>query len=87
MCGFVIAPSVAFCARPDEHQAIISNVRNLLEALDFIGQPIEQADKAALTAAISADSRVESIRMIRRTLNKYVLARITINPEDRVSVA
>jgi len=86
MCAFAIAPSVAFCASSDEHQAITSNVRDLLEALDFIGQPIEQADKSALVAAISAPDPAESLRTIQSILNKYVLARITINPEGRVSV-
>jgi hypothetical protein len=85
-CAFVVAPGAVFCANSDEHQAITSNVRNLLEALDFIGQPIEQADKSALFAAISALDPAESLRAIRRILSKYVLAWITINPESRVSV-
>jgi hypothetical protein len=87
MCAFALAPSVAFSARSDEHQAITSNVKNLLEALDFIGQPIEPGDKSALSTAISAPDPAESLRGIRRVLSKYVLARITINPESRVNVA
>jgi hypothetical protein len=84
--AFAILPSVAFSASSDDHQAIVSNVRTLIETLDLIGQPLEQEDRSALAAATSAYDPADSLRSIRNILSRYVLARITLNPESRVSV-
>lgn len=86
VCSFALGPSVAFCLNVEEHQAIGSNVARLIDTLDYLGQPIEPGDKKLIAAAIASPDKLRGLNSVRATLAKYVLARMTINPESRVSV-
>jgi hypothetical protein len=85
MSTLALGPSFAFSLNVDDHQAIASNVERLIETLDYLGQPIEPGDKTLIVAAISTPDKLAGLRTVRSVLKKYVLARITINPESRVS--
>lgn len=63
-------------------QPLASNVRRLLRTLDAIGYPLEPESTQAISAAIESQQATE----IQRVLDPHVLAVVTINPEERVSV-
>jgi hypothetical protein len=66
-----------------EAQPLGSNVRRLVEALDALGEPLEKDVREAVMAAIPAQDAAE----IQRVIDSHVLAVVTINPEERVSVS
>lgn len=61
-------------------QPLASNAARLLQALEFLGQPLAGLSESELGAAIQA----EDAAAIRRLLDPYVLAVVSINPESRV---
>lgn len=63
-------------------QPLASNVRRLRQALDSLGHPLPQNASAAITASLESGKSAP----IQRALDAHVLAVVTINPEQRVSV-
>jgi hypothetical protein len=63
-------------------QPLASNVSRLLQALEFLGQPLPGLALSELQAAIQA----EDAGSIHRLLDPHVLAVVGINPESRVRV-
>lgn len=70
-----------------EFQPLVSQAKRVIEALQYVGAPISAADQSALTQAFAATDTEKAIRDIQRTLDRYVLAAVHINPESRVKVA
>ncbi len=66
-----------------EGQPLAANAGRLLEALQFLGNPLSAETTAALKAAITARDG----RKIQEVLDPQVLLQVTINPESRVKVA
>jgi hypothetical protein len=63
-------------------QPLASNVSRLLQALEFLGQPLLGLALSELQSAIQA----EDAGSIHRLLDPHVLALVGINPESRVRV-
>jgi len=69
-----------------ELQPLTAQVRRLIEAMDYLGAPIKQADKTALEKAANETDAAKARRSVQDTLDKYCLFDININPESRVRV-
>lgn len=69
-----------------ELQPLTAQVSRLIEAMDYLGAPIKQADREALEKASNETDAVKARRAIQDTLDKYCLFDIHINPESRVKV-
>ncbi|HMB29773.1 MAG TPA: hypothetical protein VKS99_16800, partial [Blastocatellia bacterium] len=69
-----------------ELQPLTAQVRRLIEAMDYLGAPIKQADREALEKASNETDAAKARRSIQDTLDKYCLFDIHINPESRVRV-
>jgi hypothetical protein len=69
-----------------ELQPLTAQVSRLIEALDYLGAPIKQADKTALEKAGNETDAAKARRSVQDTLDKYCLFDININPESRVRV-
>src|SRR5499426_327781 len=69
-----------------ELQPLTAQVRRLMEAMDYLGAPIKQAEREALEKASNETDAAKARRSIQDTLDKYCLFDIHINPESRVRV-
>ena len=69
-----------------ERQPFLAALKQLLEALEALGQPIRLEDRRLLAAAFGLSRSAELAAEVRRILAKYVLLKVSINPEGRVSV-
>ncbi len=65
-----------------EGQPLISNVRRMLQTLELLGQPLPPETVAAVDQAMQTGDSVQ----VQHSLDSQVLAVVTINPEERVSV-
>ncbi len=70
-----------------ELQPITAQVKRLIEAMDYLGAPLNAADKQTLDKAINDTDAPRARRTIQDVLDKYCLLDIHINPESRVKVA
>jgi hypothetical protein len=69
-----------------ELQPLTAQVRRLIEAMDYLGAPIKQADKTALEKAGDETNVAKARRSVQDALDKYCLFDVHINPESRVRV-
>jgi hypothetical protein len=69
-----------------EVQPLVAQVRRLVEAMDYLGEPFSPADKQALERAAEADTEAQAITRIQEILDRRVLVYVDISPESRVSV-
>jgi hypothetical protein len=67
-------------------QPLAQQARRLDTALNYLGQPLDPADRQAIDAAVASADEAAAVRQIQTALDKYVLAVVRINPESRVSV-
>ena len=70
-----------------ELQPLVAQVRRVLEAADYLGSPLDAADRKALDAAFKKSDADEGSEAIQRVLDKHCLFGVNINPESRVKVA
>ena len=63
-----------------EGQPLAANVERLLQALEFLGAPLD----AATVEALGKQIRQQDARQIQETLDRHVLVQVTLNPEARV---
>ena len=70
-----------------ELQPLVAQVRRVIEATDYLGTPLSDADKQALETAFKESDADEAGEAIQRVLDKYCLFGVDINPESRVKVA
>src|SRR5688500_9515067 len=68
-------------ARKVALQPLAAQVQRLVEALDFLGNPLRGADKAALSAAAKDQGGVEGIQSV---LDKHCLAGVRIKAADKL---
>lgn len=87
VCGFA-SPIAAQMKMDDEIelQPLVAQVKRLVEAMDYLGEPFSSADKQALEKAFDATDSARSLTQIQNILDKRSLFNIDINPESRVSV-
>ncbi len=70
-----------------ERQPFVAQTKRLVEALDFAGSPLADADLDALNSAMALEDSIACIEGIQEILNKYTLVDVHINPEARVKLA
>jgi hypothetical protein len=69
-----------------ELQPLMAQVRRLIEAMDYLGAPIKQADREALEKASNEADAAKARRGVQDALDKYCLFDVNINPESRVRI-
>jgi hypothetical protein len=78
------APATGF--PPPEAQPLLAQVRRLVEAMEYLGEPFSAAERDRLTAASNMNDEARAIEEIQRVLDARSLLSVRINPESRVSV-
>lgn len=69
-----------------EAQPFKAQVRRVVEALEFLGEPLPAAQRTAFDAALRQSDDVEAIAGIQKALDPLALAGVSVNPESRVKV-
>lgn len=67
-----------------EFQPLVAQVRRVVQALDLLGRPLAEAEKARIDQAISAGDQREGLKVIQEVLDAACLVGVEINPESRV---
>src|SRR5215471_14220620 len=67
-------------------QPLAQQVRQLEEALAYLGQPLQTADLRRINEAIGNSDEAAAVRQLESILDQYVLVNVDINPESRVKV-
>lgn len=65
-------------------QPLHSQAKRLVQALDYLGSPLQPADKKALQQLFNRAPDTASVAQIQKILDPYCLAMIDINAEARV---
>ncbi len=86
LSALLLLSSGGVAQEQNEIQPIIFSTKKLIETLDFLGVPISSSDKQRINTAI-ATYDYSSTAEIQRSLEKYCLFHVEINPESRVKVA
>src|SRR5689334_21045878 len=73
------APSIAL-------QPLAQQVRQLEDALAYLGQPLPPADHKRINDAIANTDAAAAVTQLQAVLDQYVLVNVDINPESRVKV-
>ncbi|MDG2382814.1 MAG: CehA/McbA family metallohydrolase [Pirellulaceae bacterium] len=69
-----------------ESQPLKSQVSRLIRALEFLGQPLNQADQQQLQEALEQSDEV-AVPALQAVLDQQCIAGVHINPESRVKIA
>ena len=72
---------------PVEAQPLGAQATRIVQALDYLGQPLSVETEAAITAAIADSDAAATVETIQKALDAYCLAVVHINPESRVKLA
>ena len=67
-------------------QPLAQQVRQLEEALNYLGQPLPPAARKQINDAIADPDQAAAVARLQSALDPYVLAGVDINPESRVKV-
>lgn len=67
-------------------QPLAQQVRQLEEALNYLGQPLPPASRKRINDAIGDPDQAAAVTRLEAALDPYVLATVDINPESRVKV-
>lgn len=65
-------------------QAFSAQVKRVVEALDYLGQPLADAEKARLEQAYTMADESAAVGVIQDVLGPHCLIGVNINPESRV---
>src|SRR4051812_11862472 len=95
LCTFVLLAvgrlSLAADALPAvegvELQPLAAAVKRVVQALEFVGAPLDKTQQAALDRAIANADQKEAAKQIQAVLDPLCLVGVNINPESRVKVA
>lgn len=68
-----------------EKQPLMEATKRLIEALQYVGAPLAEADVAKLKVAMELKEDRASVEAIQGVLDPLCLAQVTINAESRVS--
>ncbi|HUP82206.1 MAG TPA: hypothetical protein VM260_26875, partial [Pirellula sp.] len=68
-------------------QPVSVHVKQLIEALDFTGTPLQPGERKALEESLKSDDDAKLIAGVQTVLDKLCLLSVNINPESRVKVA
>ncbi|NQV27263.1 MAG: CehA/McbA family metallohydrolase [Rhodopirellula sp.] len=75
-------PAAELVSEPVEGQPLAANVRRLVDALKFLGQPLSESVTGKLTTA----QKERDAKTIQKLLDPLVVAVVSLNPEVRVKV-
>lgn len=67
-----------------EFQPLVAQVRRVVEALGFLGQPLNALEREAMENAARSGDGKRAVRDIQRVLDRHCLFFVEINPESRV---
>ena len=67
-------------------QPLAQQVRQIEDALNYLGQPLPAADRQRINEAIANPDEAAAVRALQALLDRYTLLNIDINPESRVKV-
>jgi hypothetical protein len=67
-------------------QPLLAQVRRLVEAMEYLGEPFTGTDRERLDAAANMSDETRAIEEIQRVLESKCLLTVRINPESRVSI-
>lgn len=81
------ARGAAGAAQGVELQPFAAQARRVVEALDYLGEPLSDADRAALERAYEDADAGRAVASIQTVLDRRTLLRVEISAESRVSVA
>ncbi|WP_422931335.1 CehA/McbA family metallohydrolase [Singulisphaera sp. PoT] len=70
-----------------EFQPLVAQVRQVVEALEHLGQPLQAETRKQLEAALTMADEPAGNRAIQAVLDDLCLVGVTINPESRVKVS
>ncbi|HEV3200754.1 MAG TPA: CehA/McbA family metallohydrolase [Bryobacteraceae bacterium] len=73
-------------AAPIPLQPLAQQVRQLEDALNYLGQPLPAADQRRINEAIGNPDEAAAVAQLQAVLDPYVLLSVDINPESRVKV-
>lgn len=68
-------------------QPVSVHTKQLVEALEFTGTPLQSDERAAIDEALRADDESKLITGVQKVLDNLCLLVVNINPESRVKVA
>ena len=89
LSGFAAAQEAAHqhsASAPVPLQPLAQQVRQLEDALNYLGQPLPAADQRRINEAIGNADEAAAVVQIQAALDPYVLLAVDINPESRVKV-
>ncbi len=81
LCADDLAPVAGVEAQP-----LIAQVKRLVEAMEYVGSPLDAGEKAAIAKAYDLPGD-DAVQAIQKALAPRVLAAVHVNPESRVKVA
>lgn len=86
-----LIPALMICAAAVAQPAIplqplAQHVRQIEEALNYLGQPLPESDRKQINAAIGNADESAAVRQLEAILDRYSLLTVDINPESRVKV-
>src|SRR5262245_12546840 len=70
-----------------ERQPLAAQVGRLIEALDFLGDPLRAADRAAMDAAFKEMDAAKSIEGIQRVLDSYCMVSVDLKSDMEITAA
>jgi hypothetical protein len=88
MFGFVVVaqPLSKRLLAAAEIQPLIAQVRRLVDAMEYLGEPFAAADQERINVAASMTDGARALDEIQRILDPQCLVSVRINPESRISV-
>ncbi|MBI1928488.1 hypothetical protein HYR99_30130, partial [Candidatus Poribacteria bacterium] len=94
LIGWVLAlahPSVGLAEKLDavinvEFQPLAAAAQRLIEALDYLGAPLDAGDRITLEKALVSMDHKQATTDLQKALDPYCLVGVNINPESRVKV-
>src|SRR5262245_60049327 len=76
----------AAASAPIPLQPLAQQVRQLEEALNYLGQPFGAADLRRIHEAVANPDEAAAVRALESILDAHTLLTVDINPESRVKV-
>jgi hypothetical protein len=90
LCGVAIAQNAPHqhpaASEPVPLQPLAQQVRQLEEAMTYLGQPFKAADLRRIHEAIANQDEAAAVHALESILDPYALLTVDINPESRVKV-
>jgi hypothetical protein len=71
----------------EQAQPLKAQVRRVVSALEFLGEPLTGDQQSALDKALRETDKVKAVEDVQRVLDPLCLAQVNINAESRVKVA